>query len=81
MRPYLELIRLPAVLTAPSDVLLGLTLVLAAGGRVGAVEGVLLVLASLCVYAAGMVCNDIFDVDVDANNRPSLAALCPEEKQ
>jgi hypothetical protein len=71
MRPWLELIRLPAVFTAPADVLAGLAL----GGFVftGAQDAgrvALLVLASVSIYAAGMAANDLFDLDVDRVERP-----------
>ena len=72
MRAWLELIRLPAVFTAPSDLLAGLAL-----GAV-VVDGVwplgrvaLLVMASICIYAAGMAANDLFDADTDARERPA----------
>lgn len=71
MRPWLELVRLPAVFTAPADVLAGLAL----GGFVftGAHDGAraaLLVLASVAIYAAGMAANDLFDLEVDRLERP-----------
>jgi hypothetical protein len=70
LRPYLELVRLPAVFTAPADVLAGVALASWAGGvqldaRVG-----LLVGASAAVYCAGMAANDIFDLAVDLRERP-----------
>lgn len=73
LRPYLELIRLPAVFTAPADVLAGAALALwASNTGLGGVAGQLawLVLASVCVYCAGMAANDIFDAQVDARERP-----------
>lgn len=71
MRPYLELIRLPAVFTAPSDVLAGLALAAAAGAQLGDGAIVALIAASICVYMAGMAANDVFDAKVDAVERPS----------
>ena len=71
LRPYLELIRLPAVFTAPADVLAGAALATWAAGVVmpwAALAG--LVAASACVYCAGMAANDIFDVSVDTRERP-----------
>jgi hypothetical protein len=71
MRPWLELIRLPAVFTAPADVLAGLALggfAVSGPGDVG--RAALLVLASVAIYAAGMAANDLFDLEVDRLERP-----------
>lgn len=71
MRAWLELIRLPAVFTAPADVLAGLALGTAASqGTVGWPAAALLTAASVCIYAAGMVANDLFDAATDARERP-----------
>jgi 4-hydroxybenzoate polyprenyltransferase len=62
-----ELVRLPAVLSVPGDVLLGA----AASGQmrdVGRTSG--LVAASSCLYLAGMALNDYADREVDARERP-----------
>ncbi len=72
---YLRLFRLPNVFTAIADILMGF--VVAGGfaittgiaGRVGAL--VLLVLASALMYTAGMVLNDVYDVEVDLKERPN----------
>lgn len=68
LRPYLELIRLPNVFTAVADVLLGYLLIhetLATPAVLG-----LLVAVSVMLYAAGMVLNDVYDVEVDRRQRP-----------
>lgn len=70
MRPWLELIRLPAVFTAPADVLAGLALAALAGAVVEPLTIILLVAASAAVYCAGMAANDLFDAEVDAAERP-----------
>lgn len=70
LRPWLELVRLPAVFTAPADVLAGLALAQLAGGVVGPWPALALVAASACIYCAGMAANDLFDADVDARERP-----------
>lgn len=70
LRPYLELIRLPAVFTAPADVLAGAALALAAGGDWNLNALLLAVGASVCIYCAGMAANDVFDREVDARERP-----------
>ena len=94
LRPYLELIRPPALCTAPADVLSGLAWVLwVVDSSVDSTQSmahiwtgahtwafpvlsapldVLLccVCVSICVYASGMITNDIFDVTVDTQERP-----------
>lgn len=71
LRPYLELIRLPAVFTAPADVLLGLALASAAAGQaIPLATALILVIASAAIYCAGMAANDVFDAAVDARERP-----------
>lgn len=73
-RPFFELIRLPAVFTAPSDVLAGMALancaVGAPGGHPFNLYSLAILLASACVYCAGMAANDIFDARIDAVERP-----------
>jgi hypothetical protein len=75
MRAFFELVRLPAVFTAPADVLAGLAL----GGFFAprmlttATEPAVvlaLVAASVCIYAAGMMANDLFDRAIDQVERP-----------
>jgi 4-hydroxybenzoate polyprenyltransferase len=65
---YLQLIRLPNVLTAAADSLAGWLLVggsLAAPGRWLPLVG-----ASMILYASGTALNDVFDVEVDRAERP-----------
>jgi 4-hydroxybenzoate polyprenyltransferase len=62
-----ELVRLPAVLSVPGDVLVGA----AASGQVREVRRTAgLVASSSCLYLAGMALNDYADRDVDAVERP-----------
>ncbi|HSI81342.1 MAG TPA: UbiA family prenyltransferase, partial [Solirubrobacterales bacterium] len=62
-----ELVRLPAVLSVPGDVLLGA----AAAGRAGDVPRAAgLATASSCMYLAGMALNDYADREIDARERP-----------
>lgn len=70
MRAWLELIRLPAVFTAPADVLAGLALAGLAGVTADPLTIGALVLASAAIYCAGMAANDLFDAEVDARERP-----------
>lgn len=68
MLAYLQLLRLPNVFTAAADVMLGFVFV-QAGLEPRATLGVLLG-ASCLLYCAGMVLNDVFDRDLDAQERP-----------
>jgi 4-hydroxybenzoate polyprenyltransferase len=66
--PYAQLLRLPNVFTAFADILLG---TLAAGTLLTRPGGSLaLLVASGCLYCAGMVWNDYFDLVVDRKERP-----------
>jgi len=68
MIPLLQLIRLPNVLTAAADSLAGWLL---GGGSLGEAGGwVPLALASMILYAAGMALNDVFDTEIDHQERP-----------
>src|SRR3954469_21668863 len=62
-----ELVRLPAVLSVPGDVLVGA----AASGQMRDVPRTAgLVAASSCLYLAGMALNDYADPEADALERP-----------
>lgn len=69
IRPYLQLVRLPAVFTAMADIFLGF-LVTQEDPAGSLLTFALLLVASSCLYLAGMVFNDIFDRKVDARERP-----------
>lgn len=64
----LQLLRLPNVFTALADVWMGL--VITRGTLVPADDTVWLTLISVCLYLAGMVLNDVFDVEQDTRERP-----------
>ena len=67
-RAVAELVRLPAVLSVPGDVLVGA----AASGQVRDIPRAAgLAAASSCLYLAGMALNDYADREVDAVERPS----------
>ncbi len=69
MKPWLELVRLPNVLTAVADVAAGYWLVSASllfTWRLAA-----LCVASACLYAFGIVLNDLADIEVDRRERPA----------
>ena len=65
LRPYWQLARPANLFTAAADVMAGALMV-------GAVTAALpvLMLASVCLYASGVVLNDTFDADIDARERP-----------
>jgi len=68
MRAYLQLLRAPNVFTAAADILLGFFFT---HDSLGAwPQLALLVAASCCLYLAGMVLNDVFDLAQDAAERP-----------
>jgi 4-hydroxybenzoate polyprenyltransferase len=70
LHAYAQLVRLPNLPSALADICLGAL----ATGALFKVEGwlpfVLLLLASGCLYCAGMVWNDYFDVEQDKRERP-----------
>ena len=70
MLDYLKLFRLPNVFTAVADVWAGFLLM--RGAIDGANWGTLAALsvASALLYTAGMVLNDVFDVEIDQKERP-----------
>lgn len=65
---YLQLFRLPNVFTAAADVLMGY--LIAHGSFAPPWPLALLVAASCLMYVAGMVLNDVFDIDQDMRERP-----------
>ncbi len=65
---WLQLVRLPNVFTAMADVLMGFWLTHAALSPIGVF--LLLLGSSTCLYIAGMVLNDVFDIEQDRRERP-----------
>lgn len=68
IKPYLQLVRLPNVFTAAADSLAGWLLV--AGTFDGPGRWLPLPFASMAIYAAGIALNDVFDYDLDRQERP-----------
>jgi 4-hydroxybenzoate polyprenyltransferase len=66
--PWLRLMRLPNVFTAIADVAMGYLFVHRAVDNVG--KFACLIAASATLYTAGMVLNDLFDLEIDAKERP-----------
>jgi hypothetical protein len=68
---YVQLMRLPNVFTAVADVAMGYLFTHDPEEGVRTLVGAVpLVLASALMYTAGMVLNDVFDVEVDRIERP-----------
>lgn len=68
MLSWLRLLRLPNVFTSLADVLMGFAVV--QNGFLPVAPLVCLLVASACLYSAGMVLNDVFDVEQDRRERP-----------
>lgn len=68
---YLQLMRPANIVTAVADILAGAAVTLAAMGTAFALaELSLLAAASACIYAGGVVLNDVFDRKLDEVERP-----------
>ncbi len=67
---WLQLLRLPNLLTLPGDVLAGFLLSSAAGPQAW-LRLLLALPASLLFYAAGLILNDLFDYAEDLRERPT----------
>lgn len=64
--PWLRLLRAGTLLSPGCDVLAGICII----GMAWSPDAVRIILASVCLYAAGMVCNDVADVREDRLQRP-----------
>jgi hypothetical protein len=67
LRAWLQLFRIPNLFTVPGDPLAGF--LIATGGRLDS-RALCAVLASLCIYAAGLAMNDLADFAEDTRERP-----------
>lgn len=68
LRDFLELVRIPNVFTAAADVCAGY--VYSGGSFADSWNWLLLVLASMCLYAGGIALNDVRDAEQDTMERP-----------
>lgn len=66
---YLRLMRLPNVFTAMADIAMGFWVTHESFQPAGVFA--LLLLSSSCLYIAGMILNDVYDIDIDRQERPS----------
>src|ERR1700677_320330 len=69
IRPWLQLIRLPNVLTAAADSLAGW--LLATGSAADPGRWLPLAAASIVLYASGTALNHVFDLEIDRAERPN----------
>jgi 4-hydroxybenzoate polyprenyltransferase len=67
---YLRLMRLPNVFTAVADIAMGFLLVHDLREPLPLAPFLLLIGASALIYTAGMILNDVFDYQVDLQERP-----------
>ncbi len=65
---FLELIRLPGMFTAHADILAAFLITGAGFDRFNSF--VYILIASSCLFSAGMALNDYFDIEVDKKERP-----------
>src|SRR5262245_11737347 len=71
IKAWAQLLRIPNVFTALADVIAGALLALHRWPEGDEVLTLIRVcLASACLYSAGMVLNDFFDVEEDTRERP-----------
>ena len=72
-RAWAQLVRIPNTLTACADVLAGFTLAMGAWWQISGIAASLVMasLASICLYWAGMILNDVHDFAEDIANRRS----------
>ncbi len=70
VRSYLELVRLPNIFTAMADVAMGFLFVRAVATWRDVWTLVTLLAASSLLYLGGVVLNDVFDVELDRQERP-----------
>jgi 4-hydroxybenzoate polyprenyltransferase len=67
---YLQLFRLPNVFTAMADIAMGFWFTHATVSGADWIVFALLLIASSCLYTAGMVLNDVYDLEIDRRERP-----------
>ncbi|MGG3871159.1 UbiA-like protein EboC [Brevibacillus laterosporus] len=70
IRTYFELIRFPNTFTAMADILAGIWIAGVALDQSHFIQIILLIFASACIYATGIILNDIFDFEIDKKERP-----------
>ena len=70
MKAWLHLIRLPNILTVPGDPLAGFYIAAVASGTAGITIGStgFVIFSVIALYSAGMIMNDLVDVDEDRKN-------------
>jgi len=75
VKSWLQLLRAPNLFTVPGDPLAGFLIAWGLAAKSGSAyldgRAVYAVLASLCLYSAGLILNDIFDIAEDRRDRPN----------
>lgn len=69
LQAILQLVRIPNVFTAIADIMAGYLIVRGGLHEPGKFFSILA--ASVCLYLAGMVLNDVYDVEIDSRERPN----------
>ncbi|MCK5849930.1 MAG: UbiA family prenyltransferase [Kiritimatiellae bacterium] len=69
--PWLQLVRLPNLLTVPGDPIAGFMLAGLAGAELHPTAIVPCIASSVCLYTAGIMSNDYFDFREDQRERPT----------
>ncbi len=69
-RGWLALLRIPNLFTVPGDVVAGFLLARPSAGAGELLSLALLIAASCCLYVAGLILNDWWDIDRDRIERP-----------
>jgi 4-hydroxybenzoate polyprenyltransferase len=70
LRQFLLLVRLPNILTTPTNILTGYFAVVLPSWNVDALQLSYLIFSSALLYVAGIVFNDYFDIEIDLRERP-----------
>ncbi len=70
VKAWLQLLRLPNLFTVPGDPLAGFLLASASGEPIVLKAVLPCLIASLLLYAAGLLTNDYFDLETDRRERP-----------
>jgi 4-hydroxybenzoate polyprenyltransferase len=70
LRQFLLLVRLPNILTTPTNILTGYFAAVLPSWNVDALQLSYLIFSSALLYVAGIVFNDYFDIEIDLRERP-----------
>lgn len=72
IKDYLVLVRLPNLFTLPSNILVGMAVISSLAFTLTSfTQFLLLIIISVIFYCAGIVLNDLYDIDIDKKDRPN----------